>query len=428
MGNQNATSLTFNETVSGLGRLVVGTYYDTHATSVTLNKALPDGMTLGGLTLRNTGKGNAATGVTTVTAAQDTLRGAAVSFDFGHGSTQPNVSWLKVMGNNTIASLTATAGGNLFLAQGVTLEAQEAHIAGDFALDGDGTLKARSLAVSGTLRNAAHAAIETTEGLTVKDGGTLVYEGGRPLKGNLLCEAGATVRLSNLRLTLEGGTLSASGATTLVLPAGAAEGDLLVACTDATDATAALLATGNNDLKVVATAEGYRLAKNVTLQTADGSALPQVEDLLAVAYDAGIRGAVTVAAQTSGGGEPKGAVADLLACFTGLTATADADAATLTVVCDFGITRAMAKAVEGHEGRCLVVEAQVRTGEGGTATFAEGTAVTLTLDPVPEADIVEVTDWSAATPGAAQGNARYFRLPLKALTPTTKLKVRATKP
>lgn len=579
MGNQNATSLTFNETVSGLGRLVVGTYYDTHATSVTLNKALPDGMTLGGLTLRNTGKGNAATGVTTVTAAQDTLRGAAVSFDFGHGSAQPNVSWLKVMGNNTIASLTANAGGNLSLAPGATLEAQEASsIAGDFALDGAGTLKARSLAVSGTLRNAARAAhtaryvrwnllaycpsgsnsgyyalaelglqhqgqavdltaatasasstnthpaarlvdgllgtdnkwmsgnvgqcwvqldagegktftfdgyrlamadvngrnprkwnvqisddgenwtaidekdypeqeaktwcspnswvpfdfypiaaIETTEGLTVENGGTLAYAG--TLKGALRCEAGATLHLSATPiLTLEGGTLTATGATTITLPEGAAEGDLLVACTDATEATAAFLTTDNDDLKVVATAEGYRLAKNVTLQAADGSALPQVEDLLSMAYAAGIRGAVTVKAVSAGGAAAKASVADLLACFTGLTATADADAATLTVVCDFGITRAMAKAVEGHEGRCLVVEAQVRTGEGGTATFAEGTAVTLTLDPVPEADIVEVTDWSAATPGAAQGNARYFRLPLEALTPTTKLKVRATKP
>lgn len=577
LGTNSATSaFTFNGPVSGAGTLVAGHWYGTYATSLTLNKALPEGSTLGGLWIRNTGRDGGAGGATTVTAARDTLRGAKVAFSAGHGSNTPaNVSWLRLTGDNTVRSLTAATGGNLYLAPGMTLTAQETStLSGDFALDGVGTLKAPTLEVKGILRQAPqartarhvrwnllakcptgttyheayalaeirlqhqgeaislsgatatassqggdHAAkflidgklgtnnkwmsgketaswvqldagegktftfdgyrlamadqdgrnprkwevqvsndgkawttidmrdypesvakawpnngwvpetfypaalIETTNGLTVKAGGTLVYAA-RPLKGDLICEEGATLNLPQLPLTLEG-SLSGSGA--LALPDGAKEGNLVIACANATDAVGMNFTAAEGDLKLVASAEGYRLAKNVTLQAADGAVLPQAEALLNAAYEAGLRGDVTLTAQTSGGIAAQD-VAALLTCFTGLTAEVNPEAKTLTLTCDFGITRATTKTVEGLEGRWLVVEAQVRTAEGGTPAFAEGTTVSLVVSPAMTAEIVEVTDWDASTPGSAAGNARYFRMPFDALTETTTLKVRVTKP
>lgn len=581
LGDTSNTTYTFNETVSGAGTLIAGPWYGTYTTTMTLNKALPEGVTLGGLVIRNTGKGNGATGKTSVTAAQDTLRGAAVAFTAGHGSTQPNISRLTLTGSNEISALCATVGGTLLLSQPeVALTVQEAcSLEGNFALGGMGTLKAHSMEVKGTLRNTAreaysaryirwnlqaycpsgpnpnayalaeiglryqggevdlsgatlsassvgggHAAsrlidgqlgtdnkwmsngagaawvkmdagegkkitfdayrlamadqtgrnprkwnvqisndntnwttidvkefdesfamnwcepnswvlydfcpaasIETAEGLTVKEGGTFVYDGTR-LVGNVTCEGGSTLSLPQAPLTVEG-TLLATGPVTLSLPEGAQEGDRLVTCAGATEASAANFTTDDEDLKVVADASGYLLAKNVTLQTDDGTLLPPQETLISAAYEAGLRGPVTVKAASAAGSEAAAAVADLLACFTGLEIQASKEDATLTLIYDFGVTRAAAKpvTVDGTLERWLVVEAKLQT-PTDEANFTEGTSVVLELLPQPEGGAVEeVTGWDAATPGSTGTGTRYFRIPLNALSPTTTFRVRATR-
>lgn len=582
-GDQNASAFTFNDTVSGSGTLVAGPYYGASKSStVNLKKALPEGDTLGGLRIRNTGRGDGATGKTSVTAAQDTLRGAAVAFTAGRDSTRPNISRLTLTGSNEISALRATVGGTLLLSQpGVTLTAEEAcSFAGAFSVGGMGTLKARSMEVKGTLRNTAreaysaryirwnlqancpsgpnagayalaeiglryqggevdlseatlsassvgtgHAAshlidgqlgtdnkwmsngagaawvrmdagegkkitfdayrlamadqtgrnprkwnvqisndnknwttidvkefdesfaknwcqpnswvlydfcpaasIETAEGLTVKEGGTFVYDGVR-LVGNVTCEGGSTLSLPLAPLTVEG-TLLATGPATLSLPEGAQEGDRLVTCSGATATSAANFTTDNEDLKVVADASGYLLAKNVTLQADDGTLLPQQETLISAAYEAGLRGSVTVKAASAGGSEAAAAVADLLACFTGLEIQVSKEDATLTLVYDFGVTRAAAKpvTVDGTLGRWLVVEAKLQT-PTEEANFTEGTEVELVFSPqlTEGFAIEEVTGWDAATHGSTNSATRYFRIPFEALSPTTTFRVRATR-